>query len=157
MNKQVEQIRAEIERKLKNITPQTHTGVYNTCIGLLSFIDSLPEGPLSDDMEGEIESFWNTHDGSVAKIEYQRIIDCAHHFADWQKQQMIKSAKLSGWVARDEDGSLHIFEVEPRRSSDNHRWWDRDYYSTGLDKSDFPDLKWEDEPVYVKLPIIVEE
>ena len=75
--------------------------------------------------------------------------------AKWHKQQMIKSAKLSGWVARDENGSLHLFEVEPSRII--HRWWDRDYHSTTLDKKDFPDLEWEDEPVYVKLPIIVED
>ena len=75
--------------------------------------------------------------------------------AKWHKQQMIKSAKLSGWVARDENGSLHLFEVEPSRIM--HRWWDRDYHSTTLDKKDFPDLEWEDEPVYVKLPIIVED
>lgn len=75
--------------------------------------------------------------------------------AKWHKQQMMKSAKLSGWVARDENGSLHLFEVEPSRIM--HRWWDRDYHSTTLDKKDFPDLKWEDEPVYVKLPIIVED
>lgn len=75
--------------------------------------------------------------------------------AKWHKQQMIKSAKLSGWVARDENGSLHLFEVEPSRIM--HRWWDRDYHRTGLNESDFPDLKWEDEPVYVKLPIIVED
>ena len=58
--------------------------------------------------------------------------------AKWHKQQMMKSAKLSGWVARDENGSLHLFEVEPSRIM--HRWWDRDYHSTTLDKKDFPDL-----------------
>ena len=75
--------------------------------------------------------------------------------AKWHKQQMMKSAKLSGWVAKDENGSLHLFEVKPSRIM--HRWWDRDYHSTTLDKKDFPDLEWEDEPVYVKLPIIVED
>lgn len=73
------------------------------------------------------------------------------------KQQMIKDAKLSGWVARDDDGHLHLFEVEPRRIEGNHRWWDRDYHRTTLDDCDFPDLKWKDEPVYVKLIIIKEE
>lgn len=72
------------------------------------------------------------------------------------KKQMIRKAKLEGWVARDEDGSLHLFEVEPRRLEDKHRWWDRDYHATGLDKSEFPDLEWEDEPIYVKLIIAKE-
>lgn len=73
------------------------------------------------------------------------------------KQQMIKDAKLSGWVARDDDGHLHLFEAKPRRIEGNHRWWDRDYHSTTLNNKDFPNLKWEDEPIYVKLPIIVED
>ena len=77
--------------------------------------------------------------------------------AKWHKQQIMKDAKLDGWVARDENGSLHIFEVEPRRYSDDHAWWDRDYQCATLDKNDFPDLKWEDDPVYVKLIIIKED
>ena len=75
--------------------------------------------------------------------------------AAFSQQQMMKDAKLSGWVARDENGSLHLFEVEPSRIM--HRWWDRDYHSTTLDNKDFPDLEWENEPVYVKLPIIMED
>lgn len=73
------------------------------------------------------------------------------------KKKMTKDAKIKGWVARDENGSLHLFEVEPRRLEDKHQWWDRDYDCTVLDESDFPDLKWEDEPVYVKLIIAKED
>lgn len=87
--------------------------------------------------------------------EWHYAMPCFQAGAKWHKQQMIKSAKLSGWVARDENGSLHLFEVEPSRIM--HRWWDRDYHSTTLDNKDFPDLEWENEPVYVKLPIIVED
>lgn len=76
--------------------------------------------------------------------------------AHWKELQMIKSAKLEGWIARDEDDRLHLFEVKPRRLEKEHRWWDRDYHSTSLDESDFPNLKWEDEPIYVKLIIIKE-
>lgn len=85
------------------------------------------------------------------------MLDAIEFGAKLKEQQMMKSSKLSGWVARDEDGSLHLFEVEPRRIEDRHQWWDRDYNCTALEKSEFPDLKWEDEPVYVKLPIIVED
>ena len=81
--------------------------------------------------------------------------DVARHFAAWQKKNIMSGISLDGWVARDENGSLHLFEVEPSRIM--HRWWDRDYHSTTLDKKDFPDLEWEDEPVSVKLIIIKKE
>lgn len=77
--------------------------------------------------------------------------------AQWDRDKLMKRAKLYGWVARDENGSLHLFEVEPSRIEDRGQWWDRDYDCTTLDKNDFPDLEWEDEPVYVKLIILKEE
>lgn len=108
-------------------------------------IDSMQEETVSDDLKKFAEEW----DESLYRS------DAVIAGAKWHKQQMIKSAKLSGWVARDENGSLHLFEVEPSRIM--HRWWDRDYHSTTLDNKDFPDLEWENEPVYVKLPIIVED
>lgn len=108
-------------------------------------IDSMQEETVSDDLKKFAEEW----DESLYRS------DAVIAGAKWHKQQMIKSAKLSGWVARDEDGSLHIFEVEPYRIS--HRWWDRDYQSAALDNKDFPELKWEDEPIYVKLAIIKED
>lgn len=76
--------------------------------------------------------------------------------AEWREKQLMENPLLYGWVARDGNGSLHIFEVEPLRISNSRQWWDRDYQSTCLDSRDFPDLKWEDEPVYVKIVIIKE-
>lgn len=111
------------------------------------------EMPVSDDLEKEIDRW--SKEQCYNKSEKPAFAAVARHFAKWQKQQVMKTAKLSGWVARDKNGNLHLFEMEPTRLI--HRWWDRDYHSTGLDESDFPDLKWEDEPVYVKLPIIEED
>lgn len=128
-------------------------------IDLLSFIDSMPDEPVSDDLEEE-DSFDELLQKLYIKynkeVSLEKLLDIASNFVKWQKVQLIKSAKLDGWIARDEDDRLHLFEVEPRRLEKEHRWWDRDYHSTGLDESDFPDLKWEDEPVYVKLPVIEE-
>jgi hypothetical protein len=114
------------------------------------------EESISEDLLDEIHNRWED-DPHIKwpKCPYKDFKNIACHFANWQKQQMIKSAKLSGWVARDENGSLHLFEVEPSRIM--HRWWDRDYHSTTLDNKDFPDLEWENEPVYVKLAIIKED
>lgn len=148
-----EKIRTEVERLMNELIQEKEKGfgsdIDDACIlelqNVLTFIDSMQEEPVSDDLRKFAEEW----DESLYRS------DAVIAGAKWHKQQMIKSAKLSGWVARDENGSLHLFEVEPSRIM--HRWWDRDYHSTTLDKKDFPDLEWEDEPVYVKLPIIKEE
>lgn len=206
MNNQVEQIRAEIERRL-SVMPKSAWGT-DELKRLLSFIDSMPvepkfkvgdvvrssngtiltiigmgqycyhcnndysfgfniqdefelvEEPISEDLDEE-DSFDELLQKLYIKynkeVSLEKLLDIASNFVKWQKVQLIKSAELEGWIARDEDDRLHLFEVEPRRLEKEHRWWDRDYHRTGLDESDFPDLKWEDEPVYVKLPIIVED
>lgn len=142
-----EKIISEIQRRINlfrkdgKLGSDTETALY----GLINFINAMQEETVSDDLRKFAEEW----DESLYRS------DAVIAGAKWHKQQMIKSAKLSGWVARDENGSLHLFEVEPSRIM--HRWWDRDYHSTTLDKKDFPDLEWEDEPVYVKLPIIVED
>lgn len=211
MNKQVEQIRAEIERRL-SVMAKSAWGT-DELKRLLSFIDSMTEEPkpkfkvgqtitdptdstftfhinkIEDGRYIEKEDEWvlvkeadanyelveepisenldeeDSFDELLQKlyikynkeVSLEKLLDIASNFVKWQKVQLIKSAELDGWIARDEDDRLHLFEVEPRRLEKEHRWWDRDYHRTGLDESDFPDLKWEDEPVYVKLPIIVED
>ena len=135
------QRRINLFRKDGKLGSDTEIALY----GLINFINAMQDETVSDDLRKFAEEW----DESLYRS------DAVIAGAKWHKQQMIKSAKLSGWVARDENGSLHLFEVEPSRIM--HRWWDRDYHSTTLDKKDFPDLEWEDEPVYVKLPIIVED
>lgn len=142
-----EKIISEIQRRINlfrkdgKLGSDTEIALY----GLINFINAMQEETVSDDLKKFAEEW----DESLYRS------DAVIAGAKWHKQQMIKSAKLSGWVARDENGSLHLFEVEPSRIM--HRWWDRDYHSTTLDNKDFPDLEWENEPVYVKLPIIVED
>lgn len=149
--KDKEKIISEIQRRINlfrkdgKLGSDTEIALY----GLINFINGMQEEPVSEDMEAEfLRAAHNLREQPTLSAWFR-------HFYNLGKQQMIKSAKLSGWVARDENGSLHLFEVEPSRIM--HRWWDRDYHSTTLDKKDFPDLEWEDEPVYVKLPIIVED
>lgn len=142
-----EKIISEIQRRINLFRKDGKLGSDTEIAlhGLINFINAMQEETVSDDLKKFAEEW----DESLYRS------DAVIAGAKWHKQQMIKSAKLSGWVARDENGSLHLFEVEPSRIM--HRWWDRDYHSTTLDKKDFPDLEWEDEPVYVKLPIIVED
>lgn len=62
--------------------------------------------------------------------------------------------KIKEWfAARDEDETLHVFQVEPRKIVEDGRWWDRDYISIEISKNAFPELTWEDEPIEVELTI----
>lgn len=150
MTDKLEQVRKEVE-KLKD-NPYFVTAIRD--------VFGTYEDPVSEELEEEMENYIEAHMDWSADALRDPIKNwgksIARHFANWQKQQMILNAKLYGWVARDENGRLHLFEVEPIRLEKEHQWWDRDYQSTAIDNKDFPDLKWEDEPVYVKLPIIVE-
>ena len=56
------------------------------------------------------------------------------------------------WVARDKDGSLWIyFDDKPKKSHD--KWWatNQSVRYCRINSSLFPDLRWEDEPIEVKL------
>ncbi len=85
------------------------------------------------------------------------------HFAQLGAQLMMKEMLgktfETGYVARNKDGALRYFEIEPRRNHRDDEWWDRDYRSLTLDQKKYPEfdnLKWEDEPVPAKLLIIKE-
>lgn len=58
------------------------------------------------------------------------------------------------WVARDKDGTLILYKGKPVRGSlDKDKWvsFGVHWENFEIDSSLFPDLKWEDEPVEVKL------
>lgn len=61
--------------------------------------------------------------------------------------------KEEWFAARDKNGTLHIFQVEPRKIIDRGVWWDRDYMSIEISENDFPELTWEDDPIKVELTI----
>ncbi len=64
------------------------------CKHIKSFINSLPEEPASEDLEEEIDRFedWiNNFNQSDYPTSYT-VRDIARHFAEWQKQQMMKDA-----------------------------------------------------------------
>lgn len=57
--------------------------------------------------------------------------------------------KLTGWVARDENGEIYAYEDYPEK--DSEIWIGSN--SMLLDRKSFPDLKWEDEPMEVEITI----
>lgn len=52
------------------------------------------------------------------------------------------------WIARDKNGELWIFENKPVKEDDIYNNSDSDYMKIS-DKTVFPELKWEDEPLEV--------
>lgn len=59
---------------------------------------------------------------------------------------------IQGWVARDESGSLNVFDEEPIRDEELEMWSDGlDHF--GLPYSSFPDLTWDSDPIEVEIII----
>ena len=123
---------------------------------LLSFIDSLPEEPASEGIEDELErfayslphsaeGFWpkdidpksveaRTKYGVHHYWSYEQVMNIARHFAEWQREQLMKELWHKG---TDNPGNQHPYPVinpdtqEMAFAYYNQRlgWWefDRDY------------------------------
>ena len=99
MNEQVEEIKTEIKRRLDVLQYQAHRGdARKELRRLLSFIDTLPENApnsvgleeaVSEDLEKEIIRWEDSFKHNPASMGYK---ETARHFANWQKQQMMKDA-----------------------------------------------------------------
>lgn len=98
MNEQVKKIRDEIERLKKklldHIIIQSDFSYAQRCAHQLNkiirFIDALQEEPVSEDLEKEIDrwskkQYYNDSEKCVFAV-------VARHFAEWQKQHMMKDA-----------------------------------------------------------------
>lgn len=89
--------------------------------------------------------------------------DRAYALGKQEIKQEIKQEKdaedtvISGWVARDEDGSLTLFYGSDKPSKkDNDDYWSAVFGNTleYLPQEMFPDIKWEDaEPTKVEIII----
>ena len=75
---------------------------------------------------------------------------------EWIKDQLRKPQEVTieGWVARDEDGALNLFDREPERIAEC-AWAYFPGHSLGfsLPKESFPSVTWKSEPRKVKLTI----
>lgn len=90
-----EKIRAEIDKRLSFFSEHQNayeTGREESYRAILSFIDSMPEDPASEDLEKEIdrwskEQYYNDSEKDVFTV-------VARHFANWQKQQTMKDLPI---------------------------------------------------------------
>lgn len=91
MNK-AELIRHEIEkRRVHNLAigNPLFAAMAEEDIELLSFIDSMQEEPVSEDLEGEVVAFLDQYSYPREEVDFSSF---ARHIAQWQKQQMKKDA-----------------------------------------------------------------
>lgn len=65
------------------------------------------------------------------------------------KQEIKQETVISGWVARDFDGDVFLYQNEPDR---NEIAWNG-YMMHSLPVDSFPDLTWDDDPIEVELTI----
>ncbi len=108
----IEQIKAEIERRIKEDYngPDKHDNeiAQGVCASIIAFLDTLLQEQPSSDLEVDLEKIivQTYHDGSVADtsdmdhVDYENI---ARHFAEWQKEQMMKGAVDCQVVGKEKD------------------------------------------------------
>ena len=76
-----EKIKAEIERRIEIATGEQYLSLKS----LLSFIDSMQEEPVSEDLENEIVRWEDSFKQGPASMGYK---ETAIHFAEWQKNHI---------------------------------------------------------------------
>ena len=129
---EVERRRTEAELKkneaygVSAITYNMHLAEENLCMFLLSFIESLEKPRVIDEGKDEIDEGFT--------------------------RMMLKGStpKIKGWVARDKNGVLSLYHSNPERDGNS---WDGLYFMRRIDRDNFPNLKWEDNPIEVELEI----
>lgn len=73
------------------------------------------------------------------------------------KQKKEADTVIQGWVARDEDGRIYLYEDEPKRENGKPYGkpseWVSENIMTKLSVASFPDLTWDSDPEQVELII----
>ncbi len=109
------------------------------------------------------EEFWDEISGNIDFAPgvddrmKEHIYDTFDRAYALGKQENDADTVISGWVARDEDGSLTLFYGSDKPSKkDNDDYWSAVFGNTleYLPQEMFPDIKWEDaEPTKVEIII----
>ena len=90
---------------------------------------------------------------------FDQIFDRA--YALGKQENDMEDTVIQGWVCRDKkDNTLYLHAEKPYRAQsgydecDDPDWWENDYASyLPLDKSLFPNLTWESDPIEVEIII----
>ena len=104
MNTQVEQIKAEIERRIKSVkicpfktaelgSEKETEGLLKAYNDILSVINNLPDDCKTEELEQEIARVWDDlGDDFIYQLHWEEFRESAIHFANWQRERMMKEA-----------------------------------------------------------------
>lgn len=97
----------------------------------------------------------------VTETPYQdlggRYFDCPEHKCYYREDKLDflpekETAVLEGWIVRDGNGSLNLFDEEPTREEWCEMWSDGlDHF--GLPYNSFPSVTWQSEPKRVSIEL----
>lgn len=94
------------------------------------------------------EEYCQTHplcNTPVMRLNFDWTFDRAYALG---KQEKDADTVISGWVARDADGTLWVFSQKPMRIGSNH--WEGEAADFVLSQDTYPDLTWDDDPQEVE-------
>jgi len=81
----IEKIRSEVERLRENTNVTHYIQAFNK---VLTFIDSLQEEPVSENLKEELDRYTkHLSPTDIQTAPFGSIEECARHFAGWQKEQ----------------------------------------------------------------------
>ncbi len=158
---QMESLPREVGRGAGTITSKGY-GMMEAFQIMRSIIDSLQQEQPEVDLEKEYKTWWNS---ISSKINVEHIMEwymheTAHHFYELGFGAREDVPKIKGWVARDEDGTLHFFssecgDGEPLYYEDSGTWYTvtGDMLEIVHPNGAFGKLSFIDEPVEVELTI----
>ena len=111
MTDKVQKIREEVERRMNCFKNERNTLLKASdnnlslgariamCEEILSFIDSMQEEPVSEDLEKEVNKYfhalysgWTDEQRKEDFLVEELCTNVARHFANWQKEQMMNGA-----------------------------------------------------------------
>ena len=145
MNKQVERIKAEIERRIEDVkeyvlkpgSDKRFAVVPEQLAHILSFIDSLKEEPASKDLdkvvyqgeeyirvyEDDLDEFANRYTKTVPKPEKRLakysgvdMVIAVKAGANWQREQIMKDAVVASYFGQGGKGKvLMCFEIDKKQ------------------------------------------
>ena len=89
----IEKLKNEIRRRIKQTVFLDYTEGYNDALKrTISIIESIEEESVSEDLEQEIINYIGFPQEVDEDISTTMIRKAARHFANWQKEQMMKDA-----------------------------------------------------------------
>lgn len=106
------------------------------------------------DLEDEISNFIEMVDARTnGRWCEEDIIECARHFYELGQCSSGNTLKIKGWVAREIDGSLWLFNEKPKKRE--HKDGGEAWFGFGFFPLEnlYPELSCKDDPIEVELTI----